>query len=126
MINLESNGSFKNLEKFLSTMSKQNIRNLLSQYAQEGVNALARATPKDSGLTATSWSYNITVSKNYYSITWTNSNIMDNGVPLAILLQYGHGTKNGGYVQGEDFINPALKPIFNKIADNVWKAVTSA
>jgi hypothetical protein len=106
-------------------MSRGDIFRSLEQYAQEGVDALSAATPVDSNLTATSWGYEIKRSGRSYSITWTNTNIV-NGTPIAILLQYGHGTGTGGYVRGRDYINPALKPIFDKIADNVWKAVTSA
>ena len=125
MISVESAGSFSNIEKFLEKMSKADMFSALEKYAQAGVAALASATPIDSQLTATSWSYAISKTKGSYSIRWLNSNKI-NDVPVAILLQYGHGTGTGGYVQGRDYINPALKPIFDQIADNVWKAVTSA
>jgi len=125
MITFSSSGSFDNMENFLKKMSKNEIFKKLEPFAREGVNALASATPVDSSLTAASWDYEITNSRGSWSITWTNSNIVS-GVPIAILLQYGHGTGTGGYVQGRDYINPALKPIFDKIAENVWKAVTSA
>jgi len=125
MFSIESSGSFKNLESFLKSMSRNSMYDALDQYAREGVSALASATPVDSGVTAESWNYEITKSRGSYSIVWTNSHVVD-GRPIAIMLQYGHGTGTGGYVQGRDFINPAIKPIFDRIADNVWKAVTSA
>ena len=123
MIVIKQSGSFKNTERFLSRESKLNVRNVLERYGKQGVAALASATPVDSGLTANSWGYEVHVSKNSYSIVWTNSNIV-NGVPIAILLQYGHATKNGGYVQGRDYINPAIRPIFDRIAEELWKEVT--
>lgn len=125
MITFESKGSFKKTDDFLSALSKKNIYANLERYAREGVDALSTATPVDSGLTAASWDYEITSSKGSYSITWLNTNTKD-GIPVAILLQYGHGTGTGGFVSGYDYINPALRPLFNKISDNVWKAVTSA
>lgn len=125
MFSFESSGSFKNLEAFLNKMAKDEMFSTLEPFAKQGVAALSAATPFDSGLTAASWSYTIEKSRGSYSITWTNNHIVD-GRPIAIMLQYGHGTGTGGYVQGRDFINPAMKPIFDKIADQVWKAVTSA
>ena len=125
MITIESKGSFKKTESFLASLSKQSIPRTLEKYARQGVSALESSTPEESGLTATSWDYEITSSRGSYSIVWTNDNIVD-GVPVAILLQYGHGTGTGGYVQGKDFINPAIKPIFDQIAQDVWKAVTNA
>ena len=125
MITFETSGSFKKTESFLASLSKQSIRGTLEKYARQGVSVLESATPEESGLTATSWDYEIISSRGSYSIVWTNDNIVD-GVPVAILLQYGHGTGTGGYVQGQDFINPAIKPIFDQIAQDVWKAVTNA
>ncbi|MDD6486624.1 MAG: hypothetical protein PUF61_06765, partial [Spirochaetales bacterium] len=95
----------------------------LDKFGQAGVDALAAATPKDSGKTASCWYYEITHRNGSSSISFHNSNIQ-NGVPIAIILQYGHGTRNGGYVQGRDYINPAIRPLFDKIADNAWKEVT--
>jgi len=106
-------------------MARKELFKSLERYGQEGVAALESATPVDSRKTAASWSYKVTSSKGQHSIEWTNSHVVA-GTPVAILLQYGHGTGTGGYVQGRDFINPAMKPVFDKIADNVWKAVTSA
>ena len=125
MIIFESKGNFQKTENFLKAMQKNDIFKSLHKYGQMGVSALAAATPVESGLTAASWDYEVTSSGRQYSIVWTNGNVR-NGVPVAILLQYGHGTGTGGYVQGKDYINPALKPIFDKIAAEVWKAVTSA
>jgi hypothetical protein len=124
-ISFSSRGSFKKTESFLGKMSRGEIYRLLEGYAQDGVAALAAATPKDSGGTSALWNYKISRSMGRTSITWTNSHVV-NGVPIAIILQYGHGTGTGGYVQGRDYINPTLKPIFDKIANNTWKAVTSA
>lgn len=125
MITIESTGSFKNTEDFLTKMSKGNILKTLRSYGQMGVAALAGATPVDSGLTAASWDFVVESSRGSYSITWTNGNVV-NGAPIAIMLQYGHGTGTGGWVQGRDYINPAIQPVFDKISEGVWKAVTSA
>lgn len=124
MIVIKQSGDFKKLEKFLKKASKMDFFQNLERYAREGVSALASATPIDSGETAASWDYEIRTTKNQVSIYWTNSNV-NNGIPIAVLIQYGHGTKNGGYVLGRDYINPAIRPIFDKIADSVWKEVTS-
>jgi len=96
---------------------------ILDKYGKIGVEALANATPVDTGETASSWNYSIEHGKNGASLTWNNSNI-NNGVPIAIIIQYGHGTRGGGYVQGRDYINPAMRPVFDEIADRVWKEVT--
>lgn len=123
MIVMKHKGNFKNTDKFLKKASNQNYSKILNRYGKEGVAALSSATPVDSGKTSSSWDYEIHQSKTKFSICWTNSNVV-NGVPIAIILQYGHGTNNGGYVQGQDYINPALKPIFDKIANDVWKELT--
>ena len=123
MITIKQHGNFNNLETFLRKAKNPNYRQILERYAQAGVNALSSATPVDTGRTAASWGYKITDSGSSYAITWTNSNIVD-GVPIAIILQYGHATKNGGYVEGRDYINPALKHIFDNMADDAWKEVT--
>lgn len=124
-ITFSSKGDFKNTDRFLTRMSKADFDAAIDQYARQGVSALAAATPIDSGETANAWDYTVQKSKNSFSIIWTNSHI-DDGVPIAIILQYGHGTGTGGYVQGRDYINPAIRPIFDSIAENVWKVVTSA
>lgn len=123
MVVISHKGSLRNTESFLNRNKKVNYMAILKKHAQDGVDALASATPIDSGLTADSWGYDIQVSNGSATIRWTNSNVVD-GVPIAIILQYGHGTRNGGYVQGIDYINPALKPIFDKLANDVWKEVT--
>lgn len=125
MITFSQKGSFKNLEAFLRRMQKGDLFTQLDILAKQGVEALRANTPIDSGTTALGWYYEIKIEKHQSTITWFNSHIVD-GQPIAILLQYGHGTGTGGYVQGRDYINPALKPIFDIIEDKVWKAVTSA
>jgi len=125
MITINHRGSFKNTENFLKEMSKSDIFVPLSRLAQSGVDALAANTPVESGLAAASWGYIIDSEGGGYSITWTNTNV-ENGYPVAIMLQYGHATGTGGYVQGRDYINPAMKPIFDRIEQELWKAVTSA
>lgn len=124
-LSVEQSGDFKNLEKFLSRMSRGDIFTALDKFGREGVSALRSATPVDSGASAASWGYEITRSRRSWALQWTNSHTA-NGIPIVILLQYGHGTGTGGYVQGRDFINPAIKPVFDRIADGVWKVVTSA
>jgi hypothetical protein len=121
----ESTGSFDHTESFLKKVSKLNFLSLLNSYAEEGVTALERATPVDTRLASLSWAFEVSESGGSYTISWTNTNV-ENGFPVVIMLQYGHGTRGGGYVQGRDFINPAMKPVFDDIADKVWKAVTSA
>ena len=123
MITFKQKGDFKNTERLFNNVQKTDIRRILELYANEGVQALASATPVDSGLTASSWGYEIKISENSSSIIWTNSNIQD-GVSIAIILQYGHATGTGGYVAGHDYINPAIKPIFDRISDNVWREVS--
>lgn len=124
MVVFKHHGDFSKTTRFLKGASKINYRGILERYGEEGVRALSAATPVDSGLTASSWGYEVKITKTSYSIAWTNSNVVD-GVPIAIILQYGHGTRNGGYVQGRDYINPAIRPIFDKIANSVWQEVTS-
>lgn len=125
MISISQKGDFSKLTSFLERM--KNIIKIgdLDKYGREGVAALSAATPKDSGLTANSWYYEIERGKDSVSISFYNSNV-NKGVPIAIILQYGHGTRNGGYVEGIDYINPAIQPIFNKIAEDAWKEVTKS
>lgn len=118
-------GDFKKTERFLSKMMKRDYTKVLNKYGQMGVDALSRATPVDSGTTAASWSYKVEKSGSSATIYWINNNI-NHGVSIAIILQYGHGTGTGGYVQGRDYINPAIRPVFDKMADAAWKEVTSA
>ena len=123
ILTITSKGDFSKTYKFFRNASKLNFTNILNKYGSEGVRALASVTPVDSGETANSWAYEISSSKDGATITWVNTNVV-NGAPIAILLQYGHGTGTGGYVQGRDYINPVLKPIFDKIANDAWKEVT--
>lgn len=123
MIVIKHSGNFDNMEKFLNRSRHLQIQGILNKYGKLGVDALAKATPVDTGKTASSWSYETHISKGSFTITWNNSNV-NQGVPIAIILQYGHGTRNGGYVQGRDYINPAIRPIFDAIVNDIWKEVT--
>lgn len=123
MIKFRQKGDFSKLTRYLERVKEVVKLGDLNKYGREGVAALASATPVDTGLTATSWYYEITNNKESATISFHNSNIQ-NGVPIAIILQYGHGTGNGGWVEGRDYINPAIRPIFDKIAENAWKEVT--
>lgn len=118
-------GSTKNLEQYLQRVQKLDIAAIAESQAQLGVEALANAVPEDSGLASESWGHEVSQNGGGVTITWTNSDV-ESGFPVAIMLQYGHGTGTGGYVQGRDYINPAIRPVFDQIADTVWKAVTSA
>lgn len=122
MIKVISKGNFKKTEEMLKRSGNWSSKIDLDKYGSKGVAALKEATPKDTGLTANSWSYNIIRSKNSVTISFENSNIND-GVPIAIILQYGHGTRNGGWVEGYDYINPAVRPIFDELAKAAWKEV---
>lgn len=115
-------GDWKKTRKFLKRCSDLDLDDVLNLYGQEGVDALAKATPKDTGKTAASWNYEVTKGRESIVITWKNSNIVD-GVPIAVILQYGHGTRNGGYVEGVDYINPAMRPVFERIAARAWGEV---
>jgi len=125
MISAESRGSFSKLEKFLGAMQKFNIMSALHAAGKRGVQALSAASPVESGLTARSWYYEVSKKGSSYVISWCNSDIED-GFPVAVMIQYGHGTGTGGYIQGIDYINPALRPVFDQISSDVWKVVTSA
>ena len=123
MISFRHKGDFSKLTRFLEKV-KETVRiGDLDKYGREGVAALASATPIDSGLTASSWYYEITNKAGSATISFYNSNVQ-NGVPIAVILQYGHGTGNGGWVQGRDYINPAIRPIFDRIANEAWREVT--
>lgn len=123
MIFIKQRGSFDKTEKFLKKSFGRDYISVLQKFGQQGVSALSAATPIDSGMTAVSWSYEIKQESSRISIIWKNSNV-NKGVNIAIILQYGHATGNGGYAEGIDYINPALKPIFEKMADAAWKEVT--
>ena len=124
MLTISSQGNFENSERFLKRMTDKSIFDRLSQFGEEGVQALAQATPVDSGVTAASWTYEIEKTSTSYAIIWNNTNIV-NGIPVAILIQVGHGTGTGGYVSGRDYINPALQPVFDRIAASIWNEVTA-
>lgn len=124
MLSFKHQGDFKNTLRFLKEAPKTNYMEIFNRYGKEGVIALSAATPKDTGLTSKSWAYKITKSSKGYTLAWTNSNVI-NGVPIAIILQYGHATGRGGYVQGRDYINPAVQPIFERLTTELWKEVQS-
>ena len=123
MIKFRQKGDFSKLTHYFERVKEVVKLGDLDKYGREGVAALESATPVDTGLTASSWRYEIDHGKDSVSISFYNDNIQ-NGVPIAIILQYGHGTRNGGWVQGRDYINPVIRPLFDKIADEAWKEVT--
>ena len=123
MIKFRQKGDFSKLTHFLERAKEAVRLGYLDKYGREGVAALASATPVDSGLTASSWYYEITNENGSATITFLNSNV-NKGVPIAIILQYGHGTGTGGWVEGRDYINPAIQPIFDRIANDAWREVT--
>ena len=125
MITFRQKGDFPKLTNFLEKAKRAVNLSLLDRYGREGVAALASATPVDSGLTADSWSYEIVRRDGSVTINFNNSNIQ-NGVPIAIILQYGHATGTGGWVEGRDYINPAIRPIFDRLANDAWKEVTNS
>lgn len=124
MIRFTHKGNFEKTTRFFRKADKIRYGEILRRYGDEGVTALRSNTPKDSGETSEAWNYSIRMNAVRTTISWTNSNIVD-GIPVVILLQYGHGTRSGSFVQGRDFINPAMRPIFDRIAENLWKEVTS-
>lgn len=123
MITITQKGSFKNTERWLAKLKDARRLAVLNKYGSLGQNALSNATPADSGLAANSWSYSIEQRPGYYSIRWHNSDV-ENGFPVAVMIQYGHGTGTGGYVQGRDYINPAIRPIFDQIVAEAIREVT--
>ena len=123
MITIESQGEWKLTRNWFDRMTKLDLALIMNQFGKEGVSALASATPSKSGVTSKSWNYEVTRKGNNWKITWTNSNV-NKGANIAVLIQYGHGTRNGGYVVGRDYINPAIRPVFDKIAQKAWKEVT--
>lgn len=125
MITFDQKGDFKKLTSFLQRIKGLVHLSDLDKYGREGVAALESATPADTGLTARSWYYKIENKGEMVKISFHNSNIQ-NGIPIAVILQYGHGTRNGGWVEGRDYINPAVQPIFDKIASDAWREVTKA
>lgn len=123
-ITFKHTGSFSKTTSFLKNASRFKVESILNKYGRDGVSALAAATPTLTGVTASSWSYKISSSGGNYKLEWFNSNI-NKGVPIAIILQYGHGTGTGGYVQGRDYINPAMQPIFDRMVDDLWREITN-
>ncbi len=125
MISFRQKGDFSKLTRYFERVKEAIKLGSLDKYGREGVAALMSATPVDSGKTASSWYYEIDHSQDSASINFYNSNV-NKGVLIAIILQYGHGTRNGGWVQGRDYINPAMQPLFDKFAEDAWREVTSA
>ena len=125
MVSFRQKGDFSKLMRYFERVKEVVKLGSLDKYGREGVAALASATPVDSGETAESWYYEIVRSRSSASINFYNSNV-NKGVPIAIILQYGHGTRNGGWVQGRDYINPAIQPLFDKLAEDAWGEVTNA
>ena len=123
MITITEKGNFNNTERYLSRLKNGPRLEVLNKYGSLGVAALSNATPLETGRTANSWYYTIVQRRGYYSIRWHNSHIED-GVPIAVILQYGHGTRTGGYVEGRDYIMPAMRSIFDQIAAEAWREVT--
>ena len=123
MISFRHKGDFSKTNRYLERVLNAIHLGLLDKYGREGVAALSSATPVDTGITANSWYYKIENRKGSATISFHNSNIQ-NGVPIAVILQYGHGTRNGGWVQGRDYINPAIQPIFDRIVEYAWREVT--
>lgn len=123
MIKITQKGDWKKTDLFLNRIKSLFKNGIFDKYGKAGVDALRASTPIDSGETANSWSYNVSIGHSRVTISWENSHI-NQGVPIAIILQYGHGTGTGGYVQGRDYINPAMKRIFENMADELWREVT--
>lgn len=124
MISATSSGSFEKTTKFLEFLKSNKIFNVLDHYGRVGVDLLSSATPRETGETAQSWSYSVTHNKGKHAINFSNNHVED-GVNIAIIIQYGHGTGTGGYVEGIDYINPVIRPLFQQILDDVWRQVTN-
>ena len=125
MIKVTTRGSFAKSQAFLQRMRNREQFKVLVKYGSIGVSALSNATPMETAETANSWYYEIVDKPGYFAIHWYNSNVEDPGrIPIAVIIQYGHGTRHGGYVQGRDYINPALRPIFDQITADMWREVT--
>jgi hypothetical protein len=124
MISVTSTGSFKKTESFLEFLKTGKMFAGMDRYGRQGVDALSRATPRDTGATAESWGYQLGHTAGTYSISWFNTH-KHNGVNIAVIVQYGHGTGTGGWVQGRDYINPAIRPVFDRILEDIWRQVTN-
>lgn len=125
MITVTSSGSFANIMSFLKHMDKGNVFNGLDHYGRQGVDYLSSATPIDTGETSQSWKYTVAHNNGIYSISWYNTH-RENHVNIAVIIQYGHGTGTGGWVEGRDYINPAIRPLFDKMVDDIWREVSRA
>lgn len=123
IISYRTRGDLSKTDTFLKRLMKQDLRSILNKYGQLGVDALSKATPVDTGKTAASWDYEVTIAPGSATLTWTNSNT-NQGVPIALLIQYGHGTPTGGYVPGQDYIKPAIRPIMDELTNELWKEVS--
>lgn len=123
IISYRTKGDLSKTDTFLKRLMKQDLRSILNKYGQLGVDALSKATPVDTGKTAASWDYEVTIAPGSATLTWTNSNT-NQGVPIALLIQYGHGTPTGGYVPGQDYIKPAIRPIMDELTNELWKEVS--
>ena len=124
MISIKSQGNFEKTIKYLKKLSKRDVIGILDKYGQRGVELLSSATPVNTGKTSQMWSYEINAKRGQYEINWINNNVV-NGVNIAIIIQYGHGTRNGGYVRGIDYINPVIKQVFNDMAEELRREVSS-
>lgn len=122
IISMTQRGDFQKTDRFLHNLIGAHYERRLHRYGRLGVEALAAATPKDSGETASKWTYEIVQENGRLAVYWRNENVQ-NGVNIAVILQYGHATRNGGWVEGTDYINPAIRPIFDKMAEEAWKEV---
>jgi hypothetical protein len=123
IITYRTKGDLTKTETFLKRLMKQDLKSILNKYGQLGVEALSKATPVDTGKTAASWDYEVTIAPGSATLTWTNSNT-NQGIPIALLIQYGHGTPTGGYVPGQDYIKPAIRPIMDELTKALWKEVS--
>jgi hypothetical protein len=124
MISFKHTGDLSKTYSFLRKFKEFKYMHIFNRYGREGVLALENATPKDTGVTSKSWSYKIDKTSKGYSLSWINTNVI-NGVSIAIIIQYGYATRSGGYVQGRDYINPAIQPVFDKLTNALWKEVQS-
>lgn len=122
MLGFKTSGSFDNIDKFLKRMSSNEIWSTLDHYGRKGADALSSATPVDTGRAADAWRYKVSHKNDVHTLSFYNNDV-ENGQPIVILIQYGHGTGTGGYVQGRNFINPAIRPIFDQLLEDIWKQV---
>jgi hypothetical protein len=126
IITVSTSGSFKNIEGFFERTERKNLCKMLEKYGKQGVELLAAKTPVDTGVTADSWSYEITQRRGNVSIFWKNSALTENGIPIVVLIRFGHATRDGGFVEANDFVEPTVQKLFQKMADEIWKEVTEA